>query len=110
MIIGYLSRTTSSAPLIICRMAFGLLLFAGIVRFWLKGWIEELYVQPKVFFSFYGFEWVQPLGAYTYVLFALCACSALMVALGMFYRWSSILLFLSFTYIELIDKTTYLNH
>jgi hypothetical protein len=32
------------------------------------------------------------------------------VALGYRYRLASIVLFLSFTYIELMDKTTYLNH
>jgi hypothetical protein len=31
-------------------------------------------------------------------------------AIGLFYRVSSIALFLTFTYIELIDKSTYLNH
>jgi hypothetical protein len=32
------------------------------------------------------------------------------VAIGLFYRIAAACLFLSFTYIELIDKTTYLNH
>ncbi|RYF62061.1 MAG: HTTM domain-containing protein, partial [Cytophagaceae bacterium] len=36
--------------------------------------------------------------------------SALLVALGLYYRAAIISLFLSFTYIELIDKSTYLNH
>lgn len=106
----YFQKTTSAAPLVVFRIALGLLLFGTIVRFWAKGWIEQLYIQPKYFFSFYGFEFVQPLGEYTYLLFLLCGVSALMVAAGMFYRISSTLLFLSFTYIELIDKSTYLNH
>jgi hypothetical protein len=106
----YFQKTTSAAPLAVFRIALGLLLFGSIVRFWAKGWIEALYIQPKHFFSFYGFEFIQPLGQYTYVLFAICALSALMVAAGFLYRISSTLLFLSFTYIELIDKSTYLNH
>ena len=75
-----------------------------------KGWIYDLYIKPKYFFSFYGFEFVKPLGEYTYILFAVCAVSALLVAVGLFYRVASILLFVSFTYIELMDKSTYLNH
>ncbi len=110
MIGNYLKRTTSAAPLAVFRIAFGFLLFAGVIRFWAKGWIYDLYIKPKFFFTFYGFEFVKPLGEFTYVVFALCAIAALFVAVGYFYRISSIALFLSFTYIELIDKTTYLNH
>ncbi len=101
---------TSPAPLSIFRIAFGLMMFASIVRFWSKGWIEELYIKPTFFFSFYGFAFVKPLGVWTYGLFAVCGLSALLVAVGLFYRVAAIGLFLSFTYIELMDKSTYLNH
>lgn len=107
---SYFQKTTHAAPLAIFRIALGLLLFGSIVRFWSKGWISELYIKPKYFFSYYGFEFVQPLGDFTYILFAVCGISALLVAFGLFYRFSSLTLFLSFTYIELIDKSTYLNH
>lgn len=106
----YFQRTTSAAPLAIFRIAFGLLLFGSIIRFWAKGWIHQLYIAPKYFFPFYGFEFVKPVGEYTYALFAVCALAALMVALGLYYRLAATALFLSFTYIELIDKSTYLNH
>lgn len=106
----YLTKTTSAAPLIIFRITLGVLLFVSVVRFWANGWIEDLYIRPDYFFSFYGFEFVRPLGVYTYGLFVVCGACALMVALGMFYRLASIGLFLSFTYIELMDKSTYLNH
>lgn len=85
-------------------------MFISIIRFWLNGWIEKLYIEPTFFFSYYGFEWVKPLGVYTYLLFVICALSALAVAIGYRYKWAIITFFLSFTYIELMDKTTYLNH
>jgi hypothetical protein len=107
---GYFERTTSAAPLAFFRVAFGLLILGSVIRFWTKGWIHDLYIAPKHFFSFYGFEFVEPLGVYTYVLFIICGLSALFVALGLYYRVASIGLFLSFTYIELMDKSTYLNH
>lgn len=66
--------------------------------------------SAALFFPFYGFEFVKPLGPYTYVIFAVCGLSALLVAVGLFYRLASVCLFLSFTYIELMDKSTYLNH
>ena len=82
----------------------------SIIRFWYKGWINELYIQPEFHFSYYGFEWVKPLGDYTYLIFVLCFISSFLVMIGFRYRFSIVLFFLSFTYIELMDKTTYLNH
>lgn len=110
MIRHYLQRTTSPAPLAVFRIAFGLLLFAGMIRFWAKGWIHDLYIEPKYFFPFFGFGFVRPLGEYTYLLFAICALCALLVAIGWFYRVAMTGLFLTFSYIELMDKSTYLNH
>lgn len=107
---SYLNKTTSAAPLSVFRIAFGLLMFISMIRFWYRGWIEEFYIKPKYFFSYFGFEFVSPLGSCTYILFIICGISALLVMVGLFYRWAAALLFLSFTYIELIDKTTYLNH
>jgi hypothetical protein len=107
---AYLRTYTSAAPLAVFRLAFGLMLFSSVVRFWSKGWIEELYIKPSFFFPYYGFEYIKPLGNYTYALFAVCGLSALLVAFGWLYRVASVLLFLSFTYIELMDKSTYLNH
>ncbi len=106
----YFQKFTSSAPLVVFRMVLGTMLFLSTVRFWANGWIETLYIAPKYFFPFYGFEFVVPLGNYTYLLFAICALSAVLVALGWYYRMAIVSLFLSFTYIELIDKSTYLNH
>lgn len=107
---SYFQKSVSAAPLAVFRIVFGLMLLGSVVRFWAKGWIDQLYIQPRYFFPFYGFEFVKPLGEYTYVVFAICGLSALLVALGWFYRGASVGLFLSFTYIELIDKSTYLNH
>lgn len=108
--VSYWQRKTDIAPLVVFRIVFPLMLFLSIVRFWSKGWIEELYIRPQFFFSYYGFEWVKPLGVYTYGVFLVCALSAVAVAAGLYYRLASVLMFLSFTYIELMDKTTYLNH
>lgn len=107
---NYLKRKVSIAPLAFFRVCFGLLILFGILRFAYNGWIESLYIQPRFFFSYFGFEFVKPLGTYTPWLFVLCGLSALSLALGLFYRLSAILLFLSFTYIELMDLSTYLNH
>ena len=86
------------------------MMFLSVVRFWWNGWIEKLYLEPTFFFSYRHFEWVKPLGDWTYLLFGIIAISALMIMLGWHYRLASVAFFLSFTYVELMDKTTYLNH
>jgi hypothetical protein len=110
VIFTYLNKTTSSAPLAVFRIGFGLMMLYSIIRFWAHGWINSLYLEPSFHFSYYGFEWAQPLGYFTYVIFAICGLTALFIALGFKYRISILVFFLSFTYIELMDKTTYLNH
>ncbi len=105
------TKYTSSAPLATFRILFGLLMAISILRFCLNGWIEKLYLEPDFHFKYYGFSWVQvPPPAITYALFIICFLSAISVAIGFKYRASIVLFFLSFTYIELMDKTTYLNH
>ncbi|WP_103664614.1 HTTM domain-containing protein [Gracilimonas amylolytica] len=106
----YFSGTKNAAPLAVFRIQFGILMFWSIIRFAANGWISKLYIEPQFFFSYYGFEWVQPLGEWTYLIFIICGLASLFVAIGFKYRWAIIIFFLSFTYIELMDKTTYLNH
>ena len=82
-----------------------------MIRFAAKGWIGELYLEPAHHFTYSGFWWVQPWPAWgMYLHFALLGLAALGVALGYKYRLSIIAFFVLFTYVELIDKTTYLNH
>ena len=109
-IANYFNKQTNAAPLAVFRLLFGLLMLISIIRFWSKGWIHSLYIEPSFHFSYYGFDWVKPLGVYTYFLFLICGVSAFLVGIGYKYRISILVFFLSFTYIELMDKTTYLNH
>ncbi|WNB17880.1 HTTM domain-containing protein [Marivirga arenosa] len=99
------------APLATFRVAFGVMMLASIIRFWANGWIAKQYIEPDFYFPYYGFEWIKSLGdPGMYILFALMGISAIGIAFGAFYRFSASLFFLSFTYVELIDKTNYLNH
>ena len=110
IITSYLSKKQESTSLAFFRLSFGLLMTFSIIRFWLKGWIKTMYIDPSFHFTFYGFDWVKPLDEYTYLLFIICGLSAFFVAIGYKYYLSIITFFLTFTYIELMDKTTYLNH
>jgi len=106
----YFQSTCGAEPLAVFRIGFGLMMLYSIMRFYFMGWIDKVYVKPNFHFKYYGFEWIPELGEYTYILFVLCALSSITIALGLKYRISIILFFLSFTYIELLEKTVYLNH
>jgi hypothetical protein len=99
------------APLAVLRMAFGSIMLISVIRFLAKGWVYAFYIKPKFHFTFYGFGWVKPLGdAGMYIMFSLLIIAAILVTIGLFYRLAITTFFLCFTYVELIDKTTYLNH
>jgi hypothetical protein len=106
-----LFSSVSIAPLVVFRLIFGLLILFGTIRFVSYGWVNDLYIQPDFFFPYLGFAWVKPLpGAWMYIPFILLMVTAVLVTIGYYYRIASFLLFVSFTYIELLDKTNYLNH
>ncbi len=106
----YLNKEAKIASLSLFRILFGTIMTIGIIRFWVNGWIEKLYLSPNFHFNYSGFEFIEVPGQFTYLLFVVCGISALMVGIGYRYRLATIIFFLSFTYIELMDKTTYLNH
>ena len=58
------------------------MMLLSIVRFWSYGWIDKFYLQPKFFFSYYGFEWVKPVGEFTYLIFVICAISAILAKMA----------------------------
>jgi hypothetical protein len=112
-------QAVSAAPLAVFRILFGAVMAGGVVRFVALGWIAEQYVKPKVHFAYFGWEWVPRLhdwlqaasGGYAiYVVVGVMFVSALGVMLGAWYRASAVAYFLTFTFVELIDKTYYLNH
>jgi len=111
LLAGRLAEPVDIGPLIVLRVAFGLLMSAGAVRFMARGWIQQLYVLPRFHFTYYGFDWVRPLPeAGLWAVFVLLAVLGVCIALGLAYRPAMAAFFVLFTYIELLDKTTYLNH
>jgi len=104
-------RPVFIAPLVTFRILFGLMMFLSLLRFWWRGWIETVYIQPAFHFTYMGFGWVRPFGADgMYVLFGAILLSTLLITTGLFYRIATLVFFLGFTYVELLDVTTYLNH
>lgn len=107
----WLHRPVDILPLAIFRIVFGVLMLFSTLRFIGHGWIDEFYIQPIYHFTYLGFGWVHPLPALgMYIVFGLLVLLSVLIAIGLFYRVSIISFFLLFTYVELIDKTYYLNH
>ena len=100
-----------NAWLVVFRIAFGLIMFIEVVIYFNRGLITKYYLDPSLFFPYYGFEWVKPWpGAGMYIHFAVMGVLALMIASGLMYRLATALFFLAFTHVFLIDQTNFLNH
>src|SRR4051812_36751101 len=106
-----LEAPVSIAPLVVFRMVFGALMMVSVARFMLHGWVHSMYIAPKMFFPFFGLDWMQPLpGQGMYIVFGLLLLFAAGIFSGFLYRVSAVGFFFLFTYVELLDKTNYLNH
>lgn len=93
------------------RVLLGALLCLSVARFWAYGWIEQLYLEPSFHFTYLGFDWVRPWPARgMYAHFALMALAAVALCVGFCSRLSALIFCLTFTYAELIEKASYLNH
>lgn len=110
-LLRWLTAPRDIAALAVYRMLIGGLMCVGALRFMSNGWIEKLYVQPDFHFKYWGFAWVQVPGQTgLYLLYSGIALVAFMVAIGALYRVAIIAFWCMFTYAELMDVTTYLNH
>jgi hypothetical protein len=107
----FLFREVSITPLIAFRIVIGFLFLFSTVRFVSNGWVKQLYIDPPFHFTYLGFDWVHPLpNNWMYLPFICLIVASLGIIFGAFYRFSTVLFFLAFTYVELLDKSYYLNH
>src|SRR5262245_13212267 len=82
-----------------------------MARFPLLGWVEGVYFVATFPFTLGGVPWVVPLPPpLMRLVFPLLALCALTVAIGLYTRVAAAAFFVGFTYVELLDKATYLNH
>lgn len=110
-LVRFLQNPIDIAPLVVLRMILGAMVIFSTARFLLLGWVESHFTSPTVHFTFYGFEWVKVLPpVWMYILHGLLLISALAVFFGCYFRIASVLVFVIFTYFELVDLTYYLNH
>lgn len=105
-----LFRPIDGATLIFFRVFAGLLLTWELVNSLLHGDWEE-YTTPLFHFSYLFLPWLKPLPPEGMsALFYITICAGVFVTLGLYYRISSILLFMGYTTIFLMEATEYINH
>ena len=93
------------------RILFGIIGLTAVARFFAYGWINALYLAPAHHFTYPGFAWVQPWPGWgMYAHFAALGLLSIGIAAGYRWRWCAALFAVGFTYVELLDQTTYLNH
>jgi len=104
------------APIDIASLVYFRILFGSIlaVEAWLyfhNRWIPMEFIRPKFHFTYFGFEWVHPWpGNGMYYHFAALGILAVCIVTGFAYRISTVLFFLGFTYVFLLEQALYLNH
>ena len=99
------------ASLVFFRVGFGIILLWEVYRFFNHRWIEGFFIATRFNFTYEFFDWVKPWpGQGMYFHFYLLGFLSVLIALGLFYRVASVLFFLGFTYIFLLEQTLYLNH
>lgn len=105
----YLLTPIDGTSVALFRIGFGLLMLWEVWRYFDHGWIARYYIEPRYVFSFVSF--VQPWpGQGMYWHFYILGATAMMMALGLYYRVASALFCLAFSYVFLLDKARYLNH
>lgn len=107
----WLETPVDIAVLAYFRVAFGAIMLWEMWRYSSYGWISRYWIEPSFHFTYFGFDWIRPWpGSGMYIHFGVMALLALFILLGLWYRLSSILFFLGFSYIFLLEQAQYLNH
>jgi len=106
-----LSREVDNAQLILFRLIYGLLLTIEAWGAILTGWVNRVFIEPKLNFPFIDFDFLHPLKGngmiYYYVIMGFFG---LMVMLGLKYRLAIISYTIMWAIVYFMQKTSYNNH
>ena len=101
----------SGGPLATLRVLFGIVMLGSTIRFVALGWVADHFIDQSFRFHYWGFGWVPMAPPWLlYGLHGILCLASIGLIFNRFYRFSAWLLFLCFTYTELLDLTYYLNH
>ncbi|MGJ8683312.1 MAG: HTTM domain-containing protein [Nonlabens sp.] len=108
---NWLFKQVDNSALVLFRMFFGLLLACEAFGHIALGAVDKHFLQPQFTFTFIGFEFLEPLPApLMYGLFVLMGIAGLLVMVGYKYRAAMLFYAIAWTYVYLLQKTSYNNH
>ena len=106
--------------LIVYRIAFGTVMCWYACKSLASGMVRLFYVTPMHHFPYPRFEWVRPIDfpvklgqqvcEFVQIEYACLALMALLITIGLFYRFAAVMFAVSFTHVFLLDKSYYQNH
>lgn len=105
-----LFQQTDIKILSLLRIAIGLWFFIDFSGMLLIGYVREAYVDARVHFPFYGFEWITPLPGWgMYLISSIIAVASLCIMLGYWYRPALLIFLLGQSYVFMLDIVYTLN-
>ena len=100
-----------NASITLLRIGLGAMFAWWAWDYLASGLVHSIYIEPKFHFNYWPFGWVHPLQPNGMIaVFVAIILLGILVCAGVFYRWSSLLLALCFTYVFLLERTNYQNH
>ena len=108
---SYLSQSIDGRVLGLFRLFFGVLMALEIIYYIRVDLVRNMYVLPAVHFKYDGFGWVKvlPEPAMYGLVYSLLVL-ALMMAAGLWLRWTGKIFAVLYAYLFFIDKSIYNNH
>jgi vitamin K-dependent gamma-carboxylase len=99
------------ASLVVFRVLFGLLVIWEMSEYVRHGWIDRYWVEPNFHFTYYGFEWVEPLSRVgMWAVFGVIVVCGAAIALGAYVRLAAAVFTVAFGYTFTLEAARYLNH
>jgi hypothetical protein len=106
-----LFESSDIAILVYFRIIFGAIMLWEVFRYFDHDWIYDYWIEPTFHFTYYGFDWIKPLpGDAMYLHFIVMGILSVFIMVGFKYRVSTILFFIAFSYMFLVEQSRYLNH
>jgi hypothetical protein len=107
----WLFTQVDNSALVLFRMIFGLLLALEAFGSIALGAVDRMFITPKTTFTFIGFEFLEPLpGNWMYAVYVLLGIAGIMIMLGYKYRVAMTFYAITWTYVYLLQKSSYNNH
>lgn len=109
-LVDHFYRPLDASSIAVFRIGFGLVMLIDAIGHIGFVDLQSMYVEPTLFFKYYGFEWLPELREGVYWVYGISAVASLGLMLGFHYRISTAIVAICNAAIFLQDQAQYLNH